>query len=72
MTPKGKRYSTIVRRAGLAWGKGDLQRAIAVLAEGIALATRNGDTEVARVLRQDLERYQRAATGQEVAPAEGK
>ena len=46
MTSKGKQYSTIVRRAGLAWGKGDLQKAIAVLQEGIALATENGDSEV--------------------------
>jgi len=31
MTSKGKQYSTIVRRAGLAWGKGDFQKAIAAL-----------------------------------------
>lgn len=64
MTSKGKQYSTIVRRAGLAWGKGDLQKAIAALQEGITLATANGDVEVARVLQQDLERYQRAAAGE--------
>ena len=64
MTRKGKQYSTIVRRAGLAWGKGDFQKAIAALQEGIALATANGDNEVIRVLQQDLERYERAATGE--------
>jgi len=64
MLSKGKQYSTIVRRAGLAWGKGDLQKAIAALQEGITLATANGDVEVIRVLQQDLERYQRAAAGE--------
>ena len=64
MTNKGKQYSTIVRRAGLAWGKGDLQKAIAALQEGIALATANGDSEVVRVLQQDLERYAGAATAE--------
>lgn len=67
MTSKGKQYSTIVRRAGLAWGKGDLQKAIAAVQEGIALATENGDSEVVRVFQQDLERYQRATAGEELA-----
>jgi hypothetical protein len=66
MTSKGKQYSTIVRRAGLAWGKGDLQKAIAVVQEGITLATANGDSEVIRVFQRDLERYQRAAAGEEL------
>jgi hypothetical protein len=66
MTSKGKLYSTIVRRAGLAWGKGDLQKAIAAVQEGIVLATANGDSEVVRVFQQDLERYQRAAAGEEL------
>jgi hypothetical protein len=66
MTSKGKQYSIIVRRAGLAWGKGDLQKAITVVQEGIALATENGDSEVVRVFQRDLERYQRAATGEEL------
>jgi hypothetical protein len=66
MTSKGKQYSTIVRRAGLAWGKGDLPKAIAALQEGIALATENGDTVFVQVLQQDLERYQRAAAGEEL------
>ena len=66
MTSKGKQYSTIVRRAGLAWGKGDLQKAIAALREGITLATANGDMEIVRVFQQDLERYQRAAAGEEL------
>jgi hypothetical protein len=66
MTSKGKQYSTIVRRAGLAWGKGDFQKAIAALQEGITLATENGDSEVVRVFQRDLERYQRAAAGAEL------
>ena len=66
MTSKGKQYSAIVRRAGLAWGKGDLQKAIAVVQEGITLATANGDSEVIRVFQRDLERYQRAAAGEEL------
>ena len=66
MTSKGKQYSTIVRRAGLAWGKGDLQKAIAAVQEGIVLATENGDSEVVRVFQQDLERHQRAAAGEEL------
>ena len=66
MASKGKQYSTIVRRAGLAWGKGDLQKAIAALLEGIALATANGDSEIIRVFQRDLERYQRAAAGEEL------
>ena len=66
MTSKGKQYSTIVRRAGLAWGKGDLQKAIAAVQEGIVLATENGDSEVVWVFQQDLERYQRAAAGEEL------
>ncbi len=66
MISKGKQYSTIVRRAGLAWGKGDLQKAIAALQEGIALAAANGDVEVVRVFQQDLERYQRAAAGEDL------
>jgi hypothetical protein len=55
MTSKGKQYSTIVRRAGLA-----------ALQEGITLATANGDMEVMRILQQDLERYQRAAAGEDL------
>jgi hypothetical protein len=66
MRSRGKQYSTIVRRAGLAWGKGDLQKAIAALQEGIALATANGDSEIAQVLQRDLECYQRAVAGEEL------
>jgi len=66
MASKGKQYSTIVRRAGLAWGKGDLHRAIATLREGIALAVANGDNDIVRILQRDLERYQRAVTGEEL------
>ena len=66
MTSKGKQYSTIVRRAGLAWGKGDLQKAIAAVQEGIAVATENGDSAVVQVFQRDLKRYQRAAAGEEL------
>ena len=66
MLSKGKQYSTIVRRAGLAWSKGDLQKAIAALQEGIRLAAANGDVEVVRVFQQDIERYQRATAGEEL------
>lgn len=64
MTSKGKQYSTIVRRAGLAWGKGDIQQAIAALEAGIAVATQNGDAKVVQVFQHDLECYQRAAAGE--------
>ena len=66
MTPKGKQYSMFIRRAGLAWGKGDLPKAIAALEEAIALATAQGDRDVVRVLHQDLVRYQRALEGTQV------
>jgi hypothetical protein len=66
MTSKGKQYSTIVRRAGLAWGRGDIHQAIAALQSGIVLATQNGDVAVVQVLQRDLERYQRAAAGEAV------
>jgi len=64
MMSQGKQYSTIVRRAGLAWGKGAIQKAIAALQEGIAGAMQHGDAGVVRVLQHDLERYQRAAAGE--------
>ena len=66
MTSKGKQYSTIIRRAGLAWGQGNIQKAIAALEAGIVVATQNGDAEVVQVFQGDLERYQRAAAGEAV------
>ena len=63
MKNRGAQYSKIFRKAGRAWGKGDLQQAIQILAEGIALAQLQGDTHVVQVLQQDLDRYQRLATG---------
>lgn len=66
MTHKGKQYSMFIRRAGLAWGKGDFAKAMAALEEGIALATTNGDAAVVRVMQQDLARYKRAAAGEEL------
>jgi hypothetical protein len=61
MQNKGAQYSKIFRRAGLAWGKGELQKAIQIVAAGLALAQSQGDTQVAQVLQQDLDRYQRLA-----------
>jgi hypothetical protein len=63
MQNKGAQYSKIFRRAGLAWGKGELQKAIQIVTAGLALAQAQGDTQVAQILRQDLERYRRLATG---------
>ena len=63
MKPKGEQYSKVFRRAGLAWGKGDLPKAIAILQEGIALATEQGDDEVVSILQADLERYRQIAAG---------
>ena len=63
MKNKGAQYSKIFRKAGLAWGKGELQKAMQIVAEGMALAQSQGDTHVAQVLQQDLDRYQRLATG---------
>lgn len=61
MPSKGAEYSKIFRKAGLAWGKGNLHKAVAILEDGLDLATRRGDTAVARVMQQDLERYRRLA-----------
>ena len=65
MKSKGAEYSTIFRKAGMAWGKGDLPKAMAILHDGIARATARGDTDVVPVLQRDLERYQRLAASAE-------
>jgi hypothetical protein len=65
MKSKGAEYSTFFRKAGIAWGKGDIQKAMAILEHGIALATSRSDTHVVQILQQDLERYRRLATGNE-------
>jgi hypothetical protein len=62
MKSKGAEYSTMFRKAGMAWGKGDVAKAMAILQDGIALATARGDAHVVPMLQQDLERYQRLAT----------
>jgi hypothetical protein len=67
MQSKGAQYSKIFRKAGLAWGKGDLQQAMQIVAEGLVLAHSQGDTDVAQVLLQDLHRYQRLASEAEQA-----
>ena len=65
MKSKGAEYSTIFRKAGMAWGKGDVPRAVAILQDGIARAAARGDADVVLVLQRDLERYQRLAAGTE-------
>lgn len=66
MQPKGAQYSKVFRKAGIAWGKGDVQKAIDILAAGLALAQQQGDLGVARILQQDMERYQRLLRGTEM------
>ncbi len=61
MTSKGAQYSKVFRKAGIAWGKGNLDTAIAILQTGIALATEQGDVDMARLMQDDVERYQRIA-----------
>ena len=65
MKSKGAQYSTIFRKAGMAWGKGDVRKAVAILQDGIALASARGDLDVVQVLQRDLERYQGLAAGAE-------
>ncbi len=66
MKSKGAQYSKIFRKAGLAWGKGNIQKAMSIIEEGLRLAQEHGDTDVAQILRQDLERYQRLASGKAI------
>lgn len=65
MKSKGAEYSTVFRKAGMAGSKGDLQKAMAILEDGVILASSRGDADVARVMQQDLERYRRLAAGSE-------
>ena len=67
MTSKGERYSKVFRKAGIALGKGEMHKAITILQEGLRVASACGDTDVARVLQADLERYQRIAAGAAIA-----
>lgn len=67
MPGKGQQYSKIFRRAGLAWGKGDVHKAVAIVAEGLQLAIAQGDDTIAQTLRQDLLRYQRLAQGEDAS-----
>ena len=62
-TAKGAQYSKVFRRAGIAWGKGNIQQAVDILAAGLALAQQQGDMDVASILQQDMERYQRLIRG---------
>ena len=61
MKSRGEVYSKIFRKAGIAWGKNNVQQAIALVQEGLELATEQGDTEAACVFQLDLERYQSLA-----------
>jgi hypothetical protein len=64
--PKGAQYySKVFRKAGIAWGKGDIGKAVAILAAGLALAQEQGDADVAQILQQDIARYQRLINGTE-------
>ena len=62
-TAKGAQYSKVFRRAGIAWGKGNIQQAVDILAAGLALAQQQGDMDVASILQRDMERYQRLIRG---------
>ena len=66
MMNKGAQYSKIFRKAGIAWGKGNLDAAIAILQAGIALATEQGDAEMVRLMQEDIARYQQIAQGADV------
>lgn len=66
MTSKGKLYATYIRRAGLAWGKGDAAKALAALEEGLTLARAHEDAAMVQVFQQDLERYRRATAGENI------
>ncbi len=66
MTSKGAQYSKVFRKAGIAWGKGNLDAAIAILQAGIALATKQGDTDMVRLMQDDVARYQQMAQGADV------
>ncbi len=58
MQSKGQEYSKVFRKAGMAWGKGHISQAIAILEAGIAVAQSRGDAEVVQVLQRDVQRYQ--------------
>jgi hypothetical protein len=63
MTNKGAQYSKVFRKAGIAWGKGNLDAAMAILQAGITLATEQGDADMARLMQDDVARYQQIAQG---------
>lgn len=66
MKPKRAQYSKVFRKAGIAWGKGNVDKAIAILAAGLELAQEQGDMDVAQILQQDMARYQRLINGAEM------
>lgn len=64
MKSRGAEYSTIFRKAGLAWSKGDVHKAMAIVEAGLAVARSRQDAEVVRMLQQELERYRQIAAGE--------
>lgn len=66
MPSKGAQYSKVFRKAGIAWGKGDVHKAIAILTAGLSLAQKQGDLDIAQILQQDMARYQRLLNGAEM------
>lgn len=70
MTQKGAVYSKIFRKAGLAWGKGDVEKAVVLLEDGLQRATANGDADVACIFQTDLEGYQRLLQGESMQVSE--
>jgi hypothetical protein len=50
----------------MAWGTGEVQKASAMVQDGLARATARGDTEAACLLQADLTRYRRVAAGGEM------
>lgn len=66
MQPKAAQYRKVFRKAGIAWRKGDVDKAIAILAAGLELAQEQGDVDIAQILQQDMARYQRLINGAEM------
>jgi hypothetical protein len=66
MKSQGAQYRMMFCQAGMAWGKGDVHKAIAIVEDGLTLATGRGDSEAARLLQVDLERYRLVAASGEI------
>ena len=66
MSSKGAEYSKFFRRAGIALGKGNVDKAIELLQDGYTLATERGDQAAAQRFQADIQTYQRMAAGGEI------